>query len=313
MISSPDPPTAASPDELLRAAGVHLRLGRSLLPVGSDKRPHGRALISTGHLVSGEGGRPRAAWQALQTTPPTPGQLRRWLEPGRRGLGLVTGRVSGVVVIDVDWGEGLERFSRWGLTHRAHVRTRSGGLHWYLRHPGWPVKTVQSQTNARLASVRGIDLRGDGGYVVIPPTRFWGAGYQALRDHRDLDDAALLPEGVRVLLGLHAPPGEPGTPCRGRPARPLGHQGGEPLEGVLLRRSLELARRSGRRNESGFWLACQLRDNGFSAEDATEVMRRYSDGVPDTDGKGERGAYTLGEALRSLEQAYRRRAREAWK
>lgn len=306
----------ASTAELLRAAEAHLALGRSLLPVGSDKRPHGQALISTGHKAPGRDGREKGAWQALQQTPASREEVLTWLRPGGRGLGLVTGSVSGVVVIDVDKGEGVARFTEWGLLGRAHVRTRSGGLHWYLRHPGWPVKTVQSQTNKRLEGLRGIDVRGDGGYVVIPPSRFEGVGYEPLRDHRDLDDPSLLPFEVQVLLGLHAAPRvpEPRPAVFSAPASgPWVSRNGTTLDQELLYRALELAHIGGRRNESGFWLACQLRDNGFSELDAEDILRRYVSQVPGTNSKGEREDYTFEEARRSLGQAYRREAREAWR
>ena len=51
----------AATAELLRAAEEHLALRRSLLPVNSDKRPHGQALISTGHKTSGTDGREKGA------------------------------------------------------------------------------------------------------------------------------------------------------------------------------------------------------------------------------------------------------------
>ncbi|ABW35131.1 Bifunctional DNA primase/polymerase (plasmid) [Deinococcus geothermalis DSM 11300] len=306
----------ASTAELLRAAEEHLALRRSLLPVSSDKRPHGQALISTGHKTSGTDGREKGAWQALQQTPATREEVLTWLRPGWRGLGLVTGSVSGIVVIDVDQSEGVARFTEWGLLGRAHVRTRSGGLHWYLRHPGWPVRTVQSQTNKRLEWIRGIDVRGDGGYVVIPPTRFGRVGYEPLRDHRDLDDPSLLPFEVQVLLGLHAAPSAPGPRAAVSPAPASGPwvaRDGRTLDQELLYRALELAHTGGRRNESGFWLACQLRDNGFREGDAEEVLRRYVSQVPATNSKGEREDYTFEEARHSLGQAYRREAREAWR
>ncbi len=304
----------ATPQELFTAARDHLALGRSLLPVGQNKRPHGQALISTGHTAPADGG-VKGAWQALQTTPATEDQIWTWLAPGWRGLGLITGAISGVIVIDVDKGEGVERFQDWGLTSRAHVRTRSGGLHWYLKHPGWSVKTVQSQSNKRLESIRGIDLRGDGGYVVLPPTRFEQAQYTALRHHGDLDPVTLLPADVQVLLGLDAPP----APAPAVPAAPrVGHvrtwsrADGTSLDQELLFRALDMAITGGKRNESGFWLACQLRDNGFSEADAQDVMERYAYQVPDYNSKGDREAYTLQEARHSLGQAYRREARSAW-
>lgn len=60
---------------------------------------------------------------------------------------------------------------------------------------------------------------------------------------------------------------------------------------------------NGNRNSNGFALACQLRDSGLSEGEAAGVMREYAARVP---GEG----YTEGEAIASLEQAYRTPRRE---
>jgi hypothetical protein len=46
------------------------------------------------------------------------------------------------------------------------VRTGSGGAHIYLAHPG-----VKVRNNAGTKLGPGIDVRGDGGYVIAPPSR----------------------------------------------------------------------------------------------------------------------------------------------
>ena len=59
------------------------------------------------------------------------------------------------------------------------------------------------------------------------------------------------------------------------------------------------------RNETGFWLACQLRDNGMGAGQAHGIMLQYKNMVPPKDHK-----YTEKEALDSLEMAYSGTPRE---
>jgi len=63
----------------------------------------------------------------------------------------------------------------------------------------------------------------------------------------------------------------------------------------------------GQRNKTGFWLACQLRDDGVSQSEAETVLRSYQAQVR---GQG-RGAYTLKEALDSLRSAYKSGPRPA--
>ncbi len=311
----------------LDAALAHLRHGRSVLPVGPDKRPHSQALIRTGHHQVNAQGRTVGAWQALQTAPATPEQCAVWFTPPGRGLGLITGRVSGLVVLDADGDAGLALFERCGLTRLAHVRTRSGGLHLYLPHPGWPVRTLQSQTNIHLASIRGIDIRADGGYVVAPPTTHPTGTYTQLRDPFDLEPLGTLPTDLRALLGLLHPPEGPKVtaprPERTRPRAaapsPAGPSDGRwagrdgtPLDVELLCRALDRAHAGHGRNETGFWLACQLRDNTFTPEDAEDVMRRYVSQVPDLNSKAQAEHYTEQEARHSLSEAYKRSPRDPW-
>jgi hypothetical protein len=99
-------------------------------------------------------------------------KIRSWW--GRRpeaNIGIATGERSGVDVLDVDGEEGLDSWDslmadgREEIARSFMVTTPRGGVHVYLLHPGRPVPNSAS----RLA--RCIDVRGDGGYVVAPPSR----------------------------------------------------------------------------------------------------------------------------------------------
>lgn len=78
------------------------------------------------------------------------------------GVGIVTGPVSGVLVLDVDGAEGEAELKRNGHPITPMVRTASGGLHLYFKHPPGDVGTA-----IRIAP--GLDVKGRGGYVVAPP------------------------------------------------------------------------------------------------------------------------------------------------
>lgn len=56
----------------------------------------------------------------------------------------------------------------------------------------------------------------------------------------------------------------------------------------------------GNRNETGFWLACQLRDNGYTKTEAEGVILDYADQQSGHSNK----SYTRAEALESLKSAY---------
>lgn len=141
-------------------------------------------------------------WPVKATSDPE--ALRTWMKryPGCN-WGLATGHDSGVFVIDVDGEEGaaaieeLIRLHGGDLTNILTVKTARGKHLYFL----WPAGTPIRNSASKLA--RGLDVRGDGGYVVVPPSvhlngaiyRWVGAG----------DDARVLPAPAWLLGMLTAP------------------------------------------------------------------------------------------------------------
>jgi hypothetical protein len=114
--------------------------------------------------------RPTIRWAEYQHRRPNEEDVRRWFH--RRedlNIGIVTGERSGLVVMDVDPGHGgddsLERIEAlYGrLPSTVQAITGGGGRHIYFGHPGGVVRN-------KVAILPGVDLRGDGGYVVAPPS-----------------------------------------------------------------------------------------------------------------------------------------------
>lgn len=108
-------------------------------------------------------------------------QIRTWW--GRwpwANVGILTGAASGLVVIDIDPDSGGEQSltrleSLMGsLPETLTVSTGGGGRHLFYAHPS-PGLVELRNTAGRLPGVAealpGLDLRGDGGYVVAPPSR----------------------------------------------------------------------------------------------------------------------------------------------
>jgi hypothetical protein len=112
-----------------------------------------------------------------------PALIRRWWERWPdAGVAVRTGSISGLVVVDIDRHSGgfrsLARLQRHHgrLPHTPVTFTGGGGRHYWFAHPGHPVPN----STGRLGP--GIDIRGDGGYVLAPPTKHmtgrrydWGA------------------------------------------------------------------------------------------------------------------------------------------
>ncbi len=97
---------------------------------------------------------------------------RWWREHPEANLGIRTGRDSGIVVVDVDprhaGEESLMQIERrYGrLPETPEAITGSGGRHFFFRHPG----NADIRNATALGGFPGIDLRGDGGYVVAVPS-----------------------------------------------------------------------------------------------------------------------------------------------
>jgi Bifunctional DNA primase/polymerase, N-terminal len=249
---------------------------------------------------------PCVAWKEFQERLPTPEQLREW---GRRFTvkrwGLVTGTLSGVMVLDFDGAAGLKLLRKWGI--KPHLKTGSGGFHWYLRHPGWRVPTLNAKTSKASWPWPGLDVRGDGGFAVLLGRNDNGP-YEELRElvPDAFDDA---PEEVRIFLrNQSAKADTPPKPVRNQ--QPSGGSGRVDTE-RLIGDALQIVSKRGR-NDAGIWLACQLRDNGYSQGEAETAMRNYQSSTPSTNAKGQREPYSVAEALASLRQAYSRPAREKW-
>jgi len=95
---------------------------------------------------------------------------RWWTDNPRANIGMPTGPASGLIVIDIDPRNGGEEgladlLAQHGpLPETAEALTGSGGRHLFFRHPGGYVRCTQGKI------APGVDIKGDGGYVVLPPS-----------------------------------------------------------------------------------------------------------------------------------------------
>lgn len=132
-------------------------------------------------------------------------QIRAWWGANpEANIGVATGEASQVWALDVDTREdGFRNFHELlvengceELPRTVEQVTGSGGRHFIF---GWPGEAgeVRNRTNI----VRGVDVRGEGGYVIVPPsTHISGRSYQ-WEEHGDPGaiEAAATPDW---LLGM---------------------------------------------------------------------------------------------------------------
>lgn len=116
-----------------------------------------------------------------------------WAEHPYANIGMPTGAVSGRVVVDIDAPEAKEELRPIPVTRG--VRTGRGGLQLHYEHPGVEVRNDQAGPGkpTKLAPVSGgVDFRGDGGYVLLPPSMH-ASGRQYRPGRRKVAQLAQLP------------------------------------------------------------------------------------------------------------------------
>ena len=149
MPAETEPPDAPS---ALTAALDYARRGWRVLPIiPGQKRP------------------PMGSWQEAATTDED--TIVAWFTGLYRnhGVGIATGRGSGVLALDVDLWESLKRLEATHgiLPDTLTNLTGSGGMHMLYRYPT-DGRVVRNSAGSKLGA--GLDIRGEGGQVVVWPT-----------------------------------------------------------------------------------------------------------------------------------------------
>jgi hypothetical protein len=237
-----------------------------------------------------------------------PGTVSRWwsLWP-TANLGIPTGAPSGIDVVDVDVHAGGSGFASFQKAHQAgivsgwawQVKTPSGGLHAYFLR--WH---NQEQRSWQLPGHH-LDFRGDGGYVIAPPSCVVAAdgqehGYDlvALASHQP---RSVNGDALRSFL-------EP--PRRVAPPRDLPAADARPDKLAAWVAS----RPEGDRNGGLFWAACRMAESSYPFQTTAAVLgdAAKSAGLSDREATATiRSAYRIATRLGSVSPAGPTRAVEA--
>lgn len=187
-----------------------------------------------------------------------------WSRTPDANISIPTGAASGVVVVDVDvhgphdGRAAFERASEAGLVDGAGllVRTPTGGAHVYF-----PATQGREQRSWQAADV-GVDFRGDGGYIIAPPSRRIIDGHVRRYEVADIAAHSVGTVDATRLRDFLDP----------RPVtRPRANDTSVAVDGKRL--AAWVARRGeGERNRGLFWAACRLAENGVSAADALDAL-----------------------------------------
>ena len=181
---------------VLDAAMAYARFGWSVIPVHT---PEGAACSCQDGSCRSVGKHPRVPWEEWMERPAPSDRLRAWW---RRwpdsNVGVVTGLVSGIAVIDIDPRNDGDRSLRdlefrWDvLPMTTEVRTGGGGTHLWFR-------LGVDLTSSVLAP--GVELKAGGGMVVAPPSLHESGQRYVWRPggHPDELQPSRLPEWVADL------------------------------------------------------------------------------------------------------------------
>lgn len=148
---------------ILEAALAYAADGWRVLPLHSA--PEGTCTCAKVDCAS-PGKHPKTAHGVKDATT-DPETIHGWFDVPGANLGVATGHESGLLVLDIDdqdSADGLQALHGDIPEDAKAVRTGRDGFHVYYAHPGGEI----GNTASKLA--KGIDTRGDGGYVVAPPS-----------------------------------------------------------------------------------------------------------------------------------------------
>ena len=120
-----------------------LQLNFSVVPVGKIKKP----------IIP---------WKEFQVSLPTKEEVVLWWETyPDANVGIITGKVSHLLVVDIDPRNGGTDEMFAGI-ETVSANTPSGGKHLYFR--------LDEPISNKIGFYPGIDIRADGGFVVAPPS-----------------------------------------------------------------------------------------------------------------------------------------------
>lgn len=187
-----------------------------------------------------------------------------WAKFPTANLAIPTGRTSGIAVVDVDVHgtvngyEALDRAHREGLIDgwELTASSPSGGLHLYF-----PTDFSDEQRSWQAARA-GIDFRGDGGYIIAPPSTrtIDGQPHSYAIEQVNSGQTRLIDAGALRDFLDPRPEQAHRSPATN-----------QPLE--VERLAAWVARRQeGERNHGLFWAACKMAEHDVPAASALDAL-----------------------------------------
>lgn len=219
------------------------RMGLSVIPLQSRSK---KALIS---------------WSEFQKRRASEDEIKTWFE-GRPNLnvGIVTGDISGIAIVDLDGTAGSETGKSLNLSSPTTVITGKGRHLWF--------KAPKHGLKNSVKSLPGLDVRGEGGLVVAPPSVHEnGLRYRWLAPLRE---RLILPEFPLDILNPSPEAQLAENAKKGNP------------EGWVAKALEEMT--NGNIDNTLFSICSKLRATGFSSDDARTLLLPHANRVGATPG-----------------------------
>jgi P4 family phage/plasmid primase-like protien len=274
-----------------------------------DGKDHSKSCGSAGKA-------PIHKWAHLKREMPTERDVRSWHYRQPRGNnGLFLGgepdsprERARLVRIDGDGAASvaeLERLASQGpQTPTFDTGRDDGGAGvLYAMPPGADWRT--SKEGDALGEFR---IQATGAQTVLPPSRHYSGRRYRWRPGLSPKDVEVAPAPEWLVERMADAARRKGRPRAGakRPGA-SGRDGRVPLD-IILRKYIDATLRGGKRNGNGFDLACQIRDNRYTQEEAESVGEEFVEAVQ----RAGDHAYTLDEYFASVRSAFDREPREPW-
>ena len=139
--------------------------GLSVIPVKQNKKPF-------------------LKWDYYKSNRASYDKIRRWWNKfGQVNVAIITGAISGVDVVDIDSQKGMDAVNELipDSLITPIARSQKGGWHYYFQH--------QEGVGNATRFLPDVDLRGDGGYIIAPPSVGEVGSYEWLPELSILDVA----------------------------------------------------------------------------------------------------------------------------
>lgn len=171
----------SAPNEIHKYANRYLDIGLSIFPVILKKDANGKIEK-----------RPAVEWKKYIERHPTKDELQDWfIDKKFTSIGMATGKISGLVVIDIESYADEETFDMFGS--QMVTQTISGGKHLFY-------KFDEELRNTVKLFGKDVDFRGDGGYVVLPPSAIDNQSYKWEKAVKDFSTLNTLPNKIKNEL-----------------------------------------------------------------------------------------------------------------